>query len=50
MTALLSVRDVTITYPTEQGLFTAVERVAFSVRDGERFVLLGRPGAASPRC
>ena len=44
MTALLSVRDVTITYPTEQGLFTAVEGVAFSVQDGERFVLLGPSG------
>jgi NitT/TauT family transport system ATP-binding protein len=44
VTALLSVRDVRITYPTEQGLFTAVERVAFSVRDGERFVLLGPSG------
>jgi NitT/TauT family transport system ATP-binding protein len=44
VTALLSVRDVTIAYPTEQGLFTAVERVSFSVREGERFVLLGPSG------
>jgi NitT/TauT family transport system ATP-binding protein len=41
---LLRVRDVTISYPTEQGLFTAVEGVSFSVRDGERFVLLGPSG------
>ena len=44
MTPLLSVRDVTITYPTEQGLLTAVERVSFAVREGERFVLLGPSG------
>src|SRR5207247_3390158 len=43
-TALLSVRDVTISYPTETGLFTAVERVSFSILRGERFVLLGRSG------
>jgi NitT/TauT family transport system ATP-binding protein len=43
-TALLSVRDVTISYPTENGLFTAVERVTFSVLRGERFVLLGPSG------
>jgi NitT/TauT family transport system ATP-binding protein len=42
--ALLTVRDVTICYPTEHGLFTAVERVTFSVRQGERFVLLGPSG------
>ena len=42
--ALLSVRDVTIAYPTENGLFTAVERVTFSVLRGERFVLLGPSG------
>ena len=43
-TALLSVRDVTISYPTETGHFTAVERVSFSIRRGERFVLLGPSG------
>ena len=43
-TALLSVRDVTISYPTETGLFTAVERVSFSMLRGERFVLLGPSG------
>ena len=43
-TALLSVRDVTISYPTETGLFTAVERVTFSTLRGERFVLLGPSG------
>jgi NitT/TauT family transport system ATP-binding protein len=43
-TALLSVRDVTISYPTENGLFTAVESVTFSVLRGERFVLLGPSG------
>ena len=44
MTPLLSVRDVTIAYPTEHGRFTAVEGVTFAVRDGERFVLLGPSG------
>ena len=44
MTPLLSVRDVTIRYPTEHGVLTAVERVSFSVREGERFVLLGPSG------
>jgi len=44
VTALLSVRDVTISYPTEQGRFTAVEGVTFSVQEGERFVLLGPSG------
>ena len=44
MTALLSVRNVTIAYPTETGLFTAVENVTFSVLRGERFVLLGPSG------
>ncbi|HEY2994077.1 MAG TPA: ABC transporter ATP-binding protein [Methylomirabilota bacterium] len=44
MTPLLSVRDVTIAYPTEDGRFTAVEGVTFAVREGERFVLLGPSG------
>ena len=44
MTPLLSVRDVTIAYPTEHGRFTAVEGVTFAVREGERFVLLGPSG------
>jgi NitT/TauT family transport system ATP-binding protein len=44
LNALLDVRDVTISYPTEQGLFTAVEGVTFSVRPGERFILLGPSG------
>ena len=44
MPDLLSVRDVTISYETEQGLFTAVESVSFTVREGEKFVLLGPSG------
>jgi|ERR1051326_1331203 NitT/TauT family transport system ATP-binding protein len=44
MTPLLDVRDVTISYPTESGLFTAVEHVTFSVVGGERFILLGPSG------
>jgi sulfonate transport system ATP-binding protein len=44
VTALLGVHDVTIAYPTEHGLFTAVEHVSFAVREGERFVLLGPSG------
>jgi NitT/TauT family transport system ATP-binding protein len=42
--SLLSVRDVTISYQTEQGLFTAVDGVSFSVEHGERFILLGPSG------
>jgi len=41
---LLSVRDVTLSYETEHGQFTAVESVSFGVREGERFVLLGPSG------
>jgi NitT/TauT family transport system ATP-binding protein len=41
---LLSVRDVTISYPTGNGLFTAVEEVSFAVGAGEKFVLLGPSG------
>jgi sulfonate transport system ATP-binding protein len=41
---ILSVRDVTITYATERGIFTAVDGVSFSVTDGEKFVLLGPSG------
>ncbi|MBI2527435.1 MAG: ABC transporter ATP-binding protein [Candidatus Rokubacteria bacterium] len=44
MQELLQVRDVTISYPTETGLFTAVEGVSFSVGVGEKFVLLGPSG------
>ena len=44
MDELLSVREVTISYPTEAGLFTAVENVTFSVGRGEKFVLLGPSG------
>ena len=44
MPSLLSVRDVTISYPTENGLFTAVEGVSFSIAEGEKFVLLGPSG------
>ncbi len=44
MGELLQVRDVTISYPTEAGVFTAVEGVTFSVGVGEKFVLLGPSG------
>ena len=44
MSSLLSVRDVTISYPTEDGLFTAVEGVSFSIAEGEKFVILGPSG------
>ena len=40
----LHVRDVTIEYPTERGLFTAVQDVSFAVREGEKFILLGPSG------
>jgi NitT/TauT family transport system ATP-binding protein len=42
--ALLSVSDVTISYPTEHGVYIAVEDVSFSVSHGEKFVLLGPSG------
>ncbi len=41
---VLSVRGVTISYPTEAGLFTAVRDVSFGVAPGEKFVLLGPSG------
>jgi NitT/TauT family transport system ATP-binding protein len=41
---LLRVRGVTISYPTENGQFTAVDDVSFSVGRGEKFVLLGPSG------
>ncbi len=44
MAALLFVKEVTISYPTEAGLFTAVQDVSFSVAGGEKFILLGPSG------
>jgi NitT/TauT family transport system ATP-binding protein len=44
MTELLRVRDVTVSYPTDRGVFTAVESVSFAVHERERFVLLGPSG------
>lgn len=44
MAALLFVKEVTISYPTEAGLFTAVQDVSFSVAAGEKFILLGPSG------
>ncbi len=41
---LLRVRDVTISYPTEHGTFTAVEAITFTVAAGEKFILLGPSG------
>jgi NitT/TauT family transport system ATP-binding protein len=43
-TDLLTVRDVTLSYPTENGAFTAVQDVSFAVGPGEKFVLLGPSG------
>ena len=42
--ALLRVSEVTISYPTENGTFTAVEDVSFEVTKGEKFILLGPSG------
>ena len=44
MAELLAVRDVTISYPTEAGTFTAVRDVSFGVATGEKFILLGPSG------
>lgn len=44
MADLLRVRDVTIAYATENGLFTAVQDASFAVAPGEKFVLLGPSG------
>jgi NitT/TauT family transport system ATP-binding protein len=44
MAALLRVCDVTISYPTDSGVFTAVEDVSFEVEQGEKFILLGPSG------
>jgi NitT/TauT family transport system ATP-binding protein len=38
------VSEVTISYPTENGTFTAVEDVSFEVMKGEKFILLGPSG------
>ena len=44
MTDLLHVENVTIAYPTENGIYTAVQDVSFSVAAGEKFILLGPSG------
>lgn len=44
MAELLRVDHVTIAYPTEDGTFTAVQDVSFSVAPGEKFILLGPSG------
>jgi NitT/TauT family transport system ATP-binding protein len=41
---LLRVSGVTISYPTENGTFTAVQDVSFEVSQGEKFILLGPSG------
>ena len=41
---LLSVRDVTLQYPTEDRVVTAVHRLSFDVHESDRFVLLGPSG------
>lgn len=41
---LLRVKDLTIRYTTEAGDVLAVEDISFSVRRGERFVIIGRSG------
>ncbi len=44
MPDVLHVEGVTISYATEQGLFTAIDEVTFSVGEGEKFILLGPSG------
>ncbi len=44
MAELLRVDRVTISYPTENGTFTAVQDVSFSVAPEEKFILLGPSG------
>ncbi len=41
---LLELDHVSISYPTRDGLLTAVENVSFTLSDGERLVLLGPSG------
>jgi NitT/TauT family transport system ATP-binding protein len=41
---LLSVRDVTLQYPAENQVITAVHRLSFDVHQSDRFVLLGPSG------
>ncbi len=41
---LLRVDRVTISYPTENGTFIAVQDVSFAVAPGEKFILLGPSG------
>ena len=41
---LLSVHDLTVTFATDEGKFTAVDRVAFDIRRGESVGLVGESG------
>ena len=43
-TALLELDHVSISYPTREGILTAVEDVSFAIATGERLVLLGPSG------
>jgi NitT/TauT family transport system ATP-binding protein len=43
-TALLDLDHVSISYPTREGILTAVEDVSFTIAAGERLVLLGPSG------
>jgi NitT/TauT family transport system ATP-binding protein len=49
-TPLLDVRGVTLQYKTRDHLVTATYRVDFQVFRSDRYILLGRRVAASPRC
>ncbi len=41
---MLFVRDLSVTFPLPQGRVQALRRVSFSLREGERWVVLGESG------
>jgi peptide/nickel transport system ATP-binding protein len=45
MTAVLSVRDLTVEFPTRRGLLRAIDRVSFDIEAGEILGVVGESGA-----
>ena len=45
MTALLSVRDLIVEFPTRRGTLRALDRVSFDIAEGEVLGMVGESGA-----